>query len=330
MSSIEKAIGRLQKKNEKERSTKLPTSKSEDGVSSVETSSKKLHVEKIATPDESNVLDNTKDVHSRETTETDDKLVDTHVAIGSEPSKNTQITLDYDDLNKLGFITPKYEIGNLEEEYRAIKRPILRNAFGKGAAPVPFGNLVMVTSALPGEGKSFTSLNLAMSMAMERDSTVLLIDGDVIRASVSKMLGVDNCLGLTDLLEGKEGGVESVILSTDNPKLKIIPAGRRQTYSTELIASDMMRDLAKELSSRYSDRIILFDAPPLLATTEATVLTHIMGQIIVVVEAGKSIKGEVKAALSEIDEEKVVGLILNKSRKGVAGYYGGYYGGYGE
>jgi receptor protein-tyrosine kinase len=322
VSSIEKAIGRLQKKNEKERSVKSPSSKSEDEI---------LGVEKIAThPDVSDALDNTKDAHFKETTEVVDKLVDTHAAPVGEPSKNTQITLDYDNLNKLGFITPKYEIGNLEEEYRSIKRPILRNAFGKGAAPVPFGNLVMVTSALPGEGKSFTSLNLAMSMAMERDSTVLLIDGDVIRASVSKMLGVENSLGLTDLLEGKEGGVESVILSTDNPKLKIIPAGSRQTYSTELIASDMMGELAKELSSRYSDRIILFDAPPLLATTEAVVLTHIMGQIIVVVEAGKSIKDEVKAALSEIDDEKVVGLILNKSRKGGVGSYGGYYGGYGE
>ncbi|MCF6281037.1 MAG: XrtA-associated tyrosine autokinase [Candidatus Polarisedimenticolaceae bacterium] len=240
-----------------------------------------------------------------------------------------KIALDYDKLHELGFITPIYRVPHLEEEYRVLKRPILKNAFGKGAAPVPNGNLVMITSALPGEGKSFTTLNLAMSMAMEMDSTVLLVDGDVIRASLSTILNVDNHVGLTDLLEGKAQGLEEVIVSTDNPKLKILPSGRRKTYSTELLASDRMARIAKELSTRYPDRIILFDAPPLLVTTEAVVLTHIMGQVLVVVEAGKSKTDEVNAALAGIDRDRVVGLVLNKSRKSASGgYYDGYYGNY--
>ena len=239
-----------------------------------------------------------------------------------------QVSLDYDALHELGLITPKHRVDHLEEEYRILKRPILMNAFGKGAALVQKGNLVMVTSAMPGEGKSFTATNLAMSMATELDSTVLLVDGDVIRASLSKTLNVNDKVGLTDLLEEKVSGLEEVIISTQNPKLKIIPAGLRQSYSTELLASDRMRCFAEELSSRYPDRIILFDAPPLLATTEAVVLTHIMGQVLVVVEAGKSKMDETKAALSKIDQRNVVGLVLNKSRKDARGYYGGYYGGY--
>ena len=142
-------------------------------------------------------------------------------------NRKNQVNLDYDALHALGFITPKHRDENLEEQYRILKRPILMNAFGKGAAPVPGGNLVMVTSAMPGEGKSFTAMNLAISMAKELDSTVLLVDGDTIRASLSKILNVHEKIGLTDLLEEKVQGLEEVILSTDNPKLKIIPAGLR-------------------------------------------------------------------------------------------------------
>jgi len=338
--SIEKAIGQLRKKKKREQSKRGSVAECEAGESTDGDTPDELALENLAfSCDDMAVAEAAKAPESKLPSES---ILDKNPALSetnsisakkkpsSEESLNERVSLNYAELNRLGFITPTYNIENLEEEYRIIKRPIIMNAFAKGAAPVLFGNLVMITSALPGEGKSYTSMNLAMSMAMEMDSTVLLIDGDVIRASTSKMLGIDNRPGLTDLLEGKEEGIENVILSTDNPKLKIIPAGRRQTHSTELLASDLMGEIAKELSSRYSDRIILFDAPPLLATTEAIVLTHIMGQIIMVVEAGSSKKDEVKAALSTIDEEKVVGLILNKSRKNASGSYGGYYGGYGS
>ncbi len=311
MSSIEKAISRLQNKKN-------------GGAGSTQKSTEPQESVEEAFPEEG-CLD-------RSPTFTKDQVVsdrgeETSVKNKSK-SQNKHITLDYVALEQLGFITPVHKIEYLEEEYRVIKRPVLMNAFGKGAAPVPKGNLVMVTSSMPEEGKTFTSFNLAMSMASELDLTVLLVDGDVIRASLSKTLNVEGYAGLTDILEGKAEGIEEVILSTDNPKLKIIPAGRRQSYSTELLASDRMAYIAEELSARYPDRIIIFDAPPLLATTEATVLVNLMGQILLVVEAGKSKMHEVKAALSNISDDKVVGLILNKSRKNAAGYYGGYYGGY--
>ena len=322
-SSIEKAISRLQKA--KENKPEVPndsTVLSDEEPTVTITAAEPQKAVSGDKPDPSTAVDKKVDVCA--------PPVPPAQFQSEEPAFKNRIDLDYDALHALGFITPKHKVERLEEEYRVLKRPILMNALGKGAAPVAKGNLVMVTSAMPGEGKSFTALNLAISMAMELDSTVLLVDGDVIRASLSKTLNVDDRVGLTDILEGKIQGLENVIISTDNPKLKIIPAGRRQTYSTELLASDLMGRVAEELSSRYPDRIILFDAPPLLATTEATVLTHIMGQILVVVEAGKCKMPEIKAALSRIEEQKVVGLVLNKSRKNAAGYYGGYYGGYAE
>lgn len=324
MSSIEKAISRLQnkKKGEASSSENITVSQKYKRNISLEDDC----VDKYTVPKEKSVTSSAADQVMRskgEEIQADEVPVDTEFK-----SHNKLIALDYIALEQLGFITPVHKIEYLEEEYRIIKRPVLMNAFGKGAAPVPKGNLVMVTSSMPGEGKTFTSFNLAMSVASELDLTVLLVDGDVIRASLSKTLNVEGYAGLTDILEDKVEGVEDVILSTDNPKLKIIPAGSRQSYSTELLASDRMAYIAEELSARYPDRLIIFDAPPLLATTEATVLANLMGQILLVVEAGKSKMHEVKAALSKIADEKVVGLILNKSRKNAAGYYGGYYGGY--
>lgn len=236
--------------------------------------------------------------------------------------------LDLIKLKQAGYLTPGSDNKRLADEYRIIKRPLLLNAFGKGAAPVDKGNLIAITSAYAGEGKTFTSLNLALSIAMELDTTILLVDTDVIKMSLTKMLGLENEPGLMDVLLGKSKDVGDVILATDIPGLKVIPAGSHHERPTELLASVNMRKLTRELSERYSDRVILFDAPPLLATTEANVVTHLMGQIMLIVEAGSTPDDAVKSAVEQLDiDKKVVGLILNKSRyfKG-SGYDGGYYG----
>lgn len=238
---------------------------------------------------------------------------------------NAQITLDYKTLAALGYVVPDTEYKQLAEEYRIIKRPVLLNAFGKGAAPIEHGNLVSVTSSLPAEGKTFTALNLGLSIASEMDVTVLLIDGDVIKASLSQLLGVQSNRGLNDLLDDPACSVGDVILDTQNPKLKIIPAGSRSAKSTELLASQAMERLLTELAERYSDRIILFDSPPMLATSEASVLNHLMGQVLVVVEAGNTPVDAIKDALSRLEEDKAIGLILNKSRDSKTGSYLGTY-----
>ncbi|MEJ2403373.1 MAG: XrtA-associated tyrosine autokinase [Candidatus Thiodiazotropha sp.] len=243
-----------------------------------------------------------------------------------ESQQAKKINLDYEALSRIGHIVPHSGNKVLEEEYRIIKRPVIRNALGKGAVPIEHGNLVSVSSSLPSEGKTFTALNLALSIATELDSTVLLIDGDVLKYSLSRLLGIEKELGLIDLLGSQKCDVSDVIIHTQMPKLKLIGAGTRSEKSTELLASTEMERLLDELARRYSDRIIIFDSPPLLATSEAAVLNHHMGQILVVVEAGQTPVEAIKDSLSRLDQEKAIGLILNKSREGKgANYYGTYY-----
>ncbi len=251
--------------------------------------------------------------------------------VSSEDATNQQIdfALDFTKLKKLGYLTPDSNNKVLSEEYRAIKRPVLMNAFGKGAVPIERGNLIAITSSLPGEGKTYTTLNLALSIATELDSTVLIIDGDILRPKLSQLLGLERNKGLTDVLHDPQTRISDVLVSTQIPKLKIMPAGNKYENSTELLSSDGMERLVVELGNRYSDRIVLFDSPPLLATSEATVLNHLMGQILLVVEAGKTPVDAVKDSLSHIHEDKVIGLVLNKTNgQAVRGGYGSY-GGYG-
>ncbi len=237
-----------------------------------------------------------------------------------------KISLDYEALSRIGHIVPHSGNKVLEEEYRIIKRPVIRNALGKGAVPIEHGNLVSISSSLPSEGKTFTALNLALSIATELDSTVLLIDGDVLKYSLSRLMGIENEPGLIDLLSDRECEVSDVIIHTQIPKLKLIGAGTRSEKSTELLASTEMERLLDELARRYNDRIIIFDSPPLLATSEAAVLNHHMGQILVVVEAGQTPVEAIKDSLSRLDQDKAIGLILNKSREGKGtNYYGTYY-----
>jgi receptor protein-tyrosine kinase len=245
-------------------------------------------------------------------------------AVASKP--NQKIVLDYTALAALGYAVPDSERKQLAEEYRIIKRPVVMNAFGRGAAPIKHGNLISIASSLSSEGKTFTALNLGMSIASEMDATVLLIDGDVIKASLTKLIGAERNRGLIDLLEDPTSTVRDVILDTQNPKLKIIPAGTHSAKSTELLASHAMERLLGEIAERYQDRIILFDSPPILATSEAAVLNHLMGQVLLVVAAGSTPVNAVKESINRLDTDKAVGLILNKSRNSnVGGYLGTYY-----
>jgi receptor protein-tyrosine kinase len=219
----------------------------------------------------------------------------------------------------------------IAEEYRVIKRPLIGNAQGRGAAAVQNGNLIMVTSALPGEGKSFTSINLAMSIAMELDHTVLLVDADFSKPSVLELLGLPPAKGLMDVLVGDVSDLSDVMLRTNVEKLSILPAGMRHQRATELIASDAMNRMLEEMATRYAERVVIFDSPPLLATTEARVLATHMGQVMMVVEAGRTSHAAVKHALSTREACPVKLLVLNKANeRGQDGLYGYGYGyGYG-
>ena len=237
-----------------------------------------------------------------------------------------RVDLDLNRLRDMGFITPDAPMNQIADEFRVIKRPIIRNALGKEGMRVKNGNLVMVTSALPGEGKTFTSLNLALSVALEFDNTVLLVDGDVAHPTLPALLGAPHAPGLLDLLTRDDIDVAEALVKTNVEKLSLLPAGSRHRRSTELLASEQMASLLRELGTRYSDRIIIFDSPPLLATTEARVLATLMGQILMVVSADSTSQHAVTQALATIDSCEVVLMMLNKASRTDVGTYYGYYG----
>lgn len=247
------------------------------------------------------------------------------------PKQNQEheiVKFNWKYLNENGFIRVDESHSRIAEEYRSIKRPLVANALGPRKRDIENANLILVTSSIPGEGKTFTSINLAFSIAAEMDKKVLLIDADVAKPSISKVLGIESEFGLIDYLEKDTLSLSDIILQTEIPGLRIITAGKSHKYSTELLASDKMIALSKELSQRYSDRIVIFDTPPLLATTQAEVLASQMGQVILVIAAERTPQSFVMESVKKLNNcsDVVLGL-LNKAQRNLnAGYYGyGHY-----
>ena len=260
-------------------------------------------------------------------------VTETHGDGSPPPADGSLLTISFDELQQQGLMSPAVPRSSIAEEFRGIKRPLLKNIDGQAASRIDNANLIMVTSALQGDGKTFTSLNLAISIAMEQDRTVLFVDADVLRATAGRMLGVPSgSPGLIDLLDRRGVEPRDVIKRTNIPKLSVLPAGSPSEHATELLASDSMQRFMLELSARYPDRVIVFDSPPLLMTTEAGVLASFMGQIVFVASAGRTPQSAVKQAMEHIGPDKMVGMVLNRaSRRGLKlfGYAYGYGYGYG-
>lgn len=241
------------------------------------------------------------------------------------------VSLNLESIAAAGMLTPVSARSQLADEFRVIKRPLIANAMGRGSAPIANGNLIMVTSALPGEGKSFSAINLAISIAMELDNTVMLVDADVARPSVLNMLGLPPAEGLLDVLQANSLDISGVLLKTNIEKLSILPSGTPHPRATELLASDAMIRLLDDMARRYSDRIIVFDSPPLLLTTEARVLATHMGQVVIVVNAENTAQAAVKQAITTIESCPVKMMVLNQIRAQKSEGYGYGYGyGYGN
>ncbi|WP_164932037.1 XrtA-associated tyrosine autokinase [Janthinobacterium sp. 17J80-10] len=249
-------------------------------------------------------------------------------AVNTQPRQTSKrVNIDLERLHNLGMVTPDGGRTPIAEEFRLIKRPLIEKAFDRSSGIASgHGNLVMVTSSLPGEGKTFCAVNLAISIAMEMDHTVLLVDADVARPSVPHFLGLKNDAGLMDVLLDDKLDLADVMLRTNIDSLTFLPAGKSHRHATELLASQSMSRLLDEIARRYPDRIVIFDSPPVLLTTESRVLASQMGQIVMVVEAEKTTQHAVKAVLRQIGSQDNVNLIYNKSR-GFSGeeYYGRYY-----
>ncbi|NOZ38313.1 MAG: AAA family ATPase [Gammaproteobacteria bacterium] len=224
-------------------------------------------------------------------------------------------------------LVPGSNLGpEIQDDYRRIKRPLVSNACGRHKAMVERGNLILVTSSVPGEGKSYTSVNLALSISLEMDHTVLLVDCDVAKQGASRMLGLENVRGLVDVLESDELHIGDVLLQTDIPNFRVVSAGKQNKYYTEMLASRRMSALVDEIAGRYSDRIIIFDGPPLLSTPQTQILAGLVGQVVFVIEAGKTPQSLVENALQMIPKEQATGIILNKAEGLTSrGDYYGYY-----
>jgi protein-tyrosine kinase len=245
--------------------------------------------------------------------------------------RSAQQSIDFNRLRLAGLVTPEADYTEIAEQFRIIKRPLLLKAFERREERANNANVIMVTSARPGEGKTFTACNLALSIALEQDYSVLLIDADVRHPSVMAVMGLQAQRGLTDILLDPTLDPADVMIRASNLRnFAVIPAGRHDPRTPELFASQRMGKLVDSLASRYPDRVIIIDTPPVLASSEPTVVALHVGQSVVVIEADRTSARAVQSALSLISRCPSINLVLNKTRTALGaeefGNYGyGYY-----
>ena len=236
-------------------------------------------------------------------------------------------SIDAVALERAGMVDWSRTRSRISEEFRLVQRQILRSAFGAGAEP-GFSNLLMVTSARPGEGKSFMSVNLAGSIARQGDHHVLLIDADSKRDSFCYSVGLAEARGLLDLVANPKLDPAPLIVKTPIERLSILPVGRERERSAELFSTKEMTRLIQSLGRRYADRLLILDAPPCLSTSDPAVLAPAVGQILFVVEADRTQRDEVEASLDLIQACPSITLVLNKqqiSSRYTFGAYSSYY-----
>jgi protein-tyrosine kinase len=238
------------------------------------------------------------------------------------------VPLDIHLLRDTGFIIPGAPPSALSEEFRLIKRQLLLAAIGSNSGePVKRGRLILVCSAQPNEGKTFCSVNLALSMASESDTEVLLVDADVAKPEVLSTLGLPGSAGLMDALADPAINVESLIVRTNIPNLSVLPAGRQTNNDTELLASTRTRSLIDGLIANNSRRIVLFDSAPALAASPASVLALHVGQVLMVVRADQTTEHELRDALALVEACPHIQLMLNAvTYSGSNRKFGSYYG----
>ena len=249
----------------------------------------------------------------------------------SGPAKVAKrIILDMAALRAGGYLPEEAKDRQFSDHYRRIKRPLIDKALlGVAAAGEP--RVIMITSALPGDGKTFTSINLALNMALERDISVLLVDCDVAKRHISQIMGLQEDSGLLDALVDDSVDAESLVVQTNLRGLSILPAGKRVESTAELLSSNRMRQIASQLCAHNPRRIMLLDSPPLLITNEGRALVKIARQVVVVVRAGQTPRLAVQEAVALFDETQAGGIVLNQVAVNDRGDYYGYgaYGPYG-
>jgi exopolysaccharide/PEP-CTERM locus tyrosine autokinase len=231
-----------------------------------------------------------------------------------------RIAVDTEALRRAGYLPDTGLERRFADQFRRIKRALIDKALS-GAPNMRF---ILITSALPGDGKTFTSLNLSLSMARERDISVLLVDADAPRAQVSGVLDLRSERGLLDALVDETVDVESLVIQTDIPGFEVLPAGKRIESAPELFASTRMEQIATRLAARNPRQLIVFDSAPLLVSSEARALLKIPGQVALVVRSGATPHHAAIEAAAQVDRKKLQGVILNRANIVSEGSYYGY------
>jgi receptor protein-tyrosine kinase len=247
--------------------------------------------------------------------------------IGELPGPSRRSGIEMAALTRAGMFDWSHGRSRISEEFRLAQRQLLRAAFAP-TAEAGVSNLVMVTSARPGEGKTFTAVNLAGSVALQGDHHVLLIDSDSKRDSICQALGLADAPGVLDLAANPNLDPNEVILRTEIEHLSLLPVGQERGRSSELFASRDMTQLIQRLGRRYSDRLLILDAAPCLSTSDPAALAPVVGQILFVVEAERTQREEVEAALDLIQACPMITLLLNKvqvTNRYTFGAYSNYY-----
>ena len=235
-----------------------------------------------------------------------------------------QLTLDRGRLASFGIAIPSSARSRTVEEFRLVKRNLMaawsqNDLIGDRQS----GRIIMITSARPGEGKTFTSINLALAFASERDVKALLVDVDTQHPGLPKIFGIPGEKGIVDVLAG-DLELSEVLIQTNLPNLMLLPAGRGGPHVPELLSSREMGALLVELMQRLSDRFIIIDTPPCMASSDAAALAPLVGQIVFVVEAHSTQQAEVEAALSMLSACPQISLLLNKSDTLASEHFGSY------
>jgi receptor protein-tyrosine kinase len=213
---------------------------------------------------------------------------------------------------------------------RRIKWPLLGAISGRSGCGPARNNVIVVTSALPGEGKTFTALNLALSIVRDRELRVILVDADVERPGLTPALGLERSPGLNDVLEDTGSDVSSVTYQTDVEGLLVVPAGKWHAQAPEFFAGSRMPQIIQDLIRRVGNGIIVIDSPPMLATDEAQIVTRYAGQVLFVVKADETHQRAVCDAIALVDQSATISAVLNRVQySGLSSYYGQYHYGYG-
>ena len=236
-------------------------------------------------------------------------------------------TINRDLLRDNGFIIPDTPIGTLAEEFRLVKRQLLLRAGAQPGNRSAKDRMILVCSAQPNEGKTFCAVNLALSLANERDSEVLLVDADVAKPQVLSTLGLANSGGLIDAIADPSLDVERLIIRTDIPKLSVLPAGKATNDDTELLSSARAAEIIAGLATANERRIVIIDSAPALAASPAAVLAHRVGRILMIVRADRTKESDLQEAIALLDGCNDISLLLNgASFFGTNRTYGSYYG----